>query len=219
MHALQVGAEAVVQYIAQRALDTIAASAGRERAPVTASPAPAPAPEAEALCARGGLAGISGRGGGQATSMQRRYRTRARAAAAAVSSGPVQETSTEALCARSMPYRIGKAGDLQITVTYIAVDLHGDSKCKTSRPADLINARQLADHWPPCGAVASPGSCYQKYIIVDVQVGMRLSQLGLSLPRTLPNCVSVCGPSCANMCTLQSPSLRCAVPSPALLSH
>ncbi|KAK9918804.1 hypothetical protein WJX75_007054 [Coccomyxa subellipsoidea] len=108
--AAAVGAEAVVQYIAQRALDTIAASAGRKCAPVTASRAPAPAPEAEALCARGGLAGISGRGGGQATSMQRRYRTRARAAAAAVSSGPVEETSTEALCARSMPYRIGKAG-------------------------------------------------------------------------------------------------------------
>ncbi|CAL8464134.1 g3669 [Coccomyxa elongata] len=98
--AAAVGADAVVQYIAQRALDIIAACTG-------ATAAAGPAPEAEALCARGGPAGSSGRGSGQAASSQRRYRTRARAAAAAVNSGPVQETSTEALCARSLPSKPG----------------------------------------------------------------------------------------------------------------
>lgn len=107
VHHLQVGADAVVQYIAQRALDIIAACTG-------ATAAAGPAPEAEALCARGGPAGSSGRGSGQADSAQRRYRTRARAAAAAVRSGPVQETSTEALCARSLPSKSGDSHDAAI---------------------------------------------------------------------------------------------------------
>lgn len=58
------------------------------------------APSTEALCARGGVASSSGRGGGAAES---RYRTKAPRAHKAKAPAPDQATSTEALVVRTSP--------------------------------------------------------------------------------------------------------------------
>lgn len=83
----QVGAEAVVRHLAQRALDIIAKSGGEG------------APSTEALCARGSVASSSGRGGGGGGA---RYRTRGAAPGSRAAGGgaPDQATEAEALCAR-----------------------------------------------------------------------------------------------------------------------
>jgi hypothetical protein len=82
----QVGAEAVVRHLAQRALDVVAKSGG------------AGAPSTEALCARGGVASSSGRSNGGGA----RYRTRGGAPSGRAGAGgaPDQATEAEALCAR-----------------------------------------------------------------------------------------------------------------------